>query len=388
MVHAHIVLGAVLVDSLQGLERFRAGWDELAVACGRPYCAPAWQLAWWRRVAPAGARLRVALALDDDATVAGIAPLFVERARSGYAQYRLLGSRTSSQIGPLARPGLEEPVAAALSRALASARPRPRALRLERMYGEPAWGRLLARAWPGVLPPRQHFDVARPQPYVTIAGRSYDAWFADRSSNFRQQMRRVARKIQAREGVTTMTRDAEALERDVASFVRLHLARWAPRGGSAQVDAPVEMMLREAGADLLDDARFRLWSLDIDGERVSSHLFIAAGGEVIYFNGGFDERYAELKPSMHVLLAALEDCFGRGDRGMDLGFGAQPYKLRLADDDRPSASMSLYPRDVRYPCTRLQTLPGDLATSAWKAGRLLPPRVQAPIKRELQRRGW
>ena len=385
---APIVLGGVLVDSAQELDRFTAGWDELAVACGRPYCAPAWQLAWWRRLAPAAAELRVAVALQDEADVVGIAPLFAERTRSGYVQYRLLGSRSFSQIGPLARPGSEEAVAAVLSRLLAAARPRPRAVRLEGVYHDPRWSELLGRAWPGALPPRQRFDVARPQPYVTVAGRSYDEWFGTRSSNFRQQMRRIARKIQARGGVTTMTRDPGALQGDIAEFVRLHLGRWEGRGGSGQVDPTVERMLRDAAAELLADDRFRLWSLDIDGERVSSHLFIAAGGEVIYFNGGFDERYAELKPSMHVLLAALQDCFARGERGMDLGFGAQPYKLRLADDDRPSVSTTVYPRDLRYPYTRLQTLPGDLAINAWKVGRRLPPGLQASIKRQLQRRGW
>jgi hypothetical protein len=65
-------LRAELVDDPARLAPHLAAWDELAVAAGRPYCAPAWMLAWWRALVPAGSELRVVLALDV-AVVRGVA---------------------------------------------------------------------------------------------------------------------------------------------------------------------------------------------------------------------------------------------------------------------------------------------------------------------------
>src|SRR3954465_7824669 len=91
---------ALLIEDPAALERVRAGWDELAAACARPFCAPAWQIAWWRHVGAArGGSLRVAAVLDGGRVVA-IAPCFTERER-GLAVYRLLGAGTSSPVEPL-----------------------------------------------------------------------------------------------------------------------------------------------------------------------------------------------------------------------------------------------------------------------------------------------
>src|SRR3954447_21333566 len=50
-----------LIEDVGGLEAVRAEWDALAVAAARPYCAPAWMLAWWRTCPLARARPRPAL---------------------------------------------------------------------------------------------------------------------------------------------------------------------------------------------------------------------------------------------------------------------------------------------------------------------------------------
>ena len=376
----------MLVESPQDLEQFEPGWDALAVAAARPYCAPAWLLAWWRHAAPAGGSLRTVVVLEQDGTVAGVAPYYAQRAPAGFTEYRLLGARTITRLGPVARPGAERAVAGVMAQVLHAAAPRPRAVRFEGADRDSPWPRLLQETWPGRLRPWRHFQVARPNPYITLAGRDYDGWFAARSSNFRQQMRRVARKVEAAGGRTRMT-TAQEVERDLEQFARLHHARWNWRGGSGALHAGVEEMLCAAGRQLIAQGRFRLWTLEIDDQPVSSHLFVAAGGEVAYFNGGFDERFADLKPSLHTILVALEDCFARGERRMDLGLGMQPYKQRIADGDDPAAWMALFPRDARYPYTRLQAVPEVLGARARDVGRRLPAAVRDPIKAWLQARG-
>jgi CelD/BcsL family acetyltransferase involved in cellulose biosynthesis len=74
----------------------------------------------------------------------------------------------------------------------------------------------------------------------------------------------------------------------------------------------------------------RLWTLEAEGAAISSQLFVAAGGAVTYWLGGFDPAWAREHPALVVLLRAVEDAFARGDERMDLGAGAQPYKQRFA----------------------------------------------------------
>ena len=72
-----MVDGELLTD-VGELKARASEWDELAVEAGRPYCTPAWQLAWWRHAAPANALLRAIVVRDGDAVI-GIAP----RSRTG-----------------------------------------------------------------------------------------------------------------------------------------------------------------------------------------------------------------------------------------------------------------------------------------------------------------
>ena len=375
-----------LVDREDELEPYRAAWDALAVASARPYCAPGWMLPWWRHVAePRGARLRTVVVLDG-AELVGIAPFCVERAWGGFSEYRLLGALTSHRIGPLARPGREREVARAVAMVLAEASPRPRALRFEGVDASSPWPGLLAESWPGHPGPECCLAASDPAPTVTLRGLTYDEWFSSKSNSFRREMRRMRRKLEAHGAVFRMTSSTDELERDLRSFVRLHLSRWAGKGGSGAVDVlGRDDFLLEVGLELLPQGRFRVWSIDVEGQPISSHLFLAAGGELSYFLGGFDEAWAAFKPSMLAILAALEDCFRRGELRFDLGAGGQPYKFRFADEDDPLAWSSLFPRDVRYPLTRSQELAARLKFLAEVQARRLPPGVQSGLRRALRR---
>ncbi len=108
---------------------------------------------------------------------------------------------------------------------------------------------------------------------------------------------------------------------------------------------------------MLADGRMRLHSIEVDGQTISSHLFVAAGGELAYWNGGFDDEFAAEKPSMQALLAAVEEGFERHDPRMDLGGGGQAYKYRLADGEDEVDSLTLAVRNGSYPLTRVLMAP-------------------------------
>jgi CelD/BcsL family acetyltransferase involved in cellulose biosynthesis len=342
-------LTAELLDSLEAVEPTVADWDALAVDTKRPFCTPAWLLAWWRHAAPAGTLLRIVLVRDGERLV-GVVPLFAARWRKLWA-YSLLGTHTTWRIEPIAVPGREIDVACAAAKELAAASPYPDLIHLEGVPADSPWPELLCKCWPSRHTWR-HDRPVTPAPTLALAADDLDGWLKGKSSNFRQQMRRMRRKLEKEGAVFRVAQTPAEVERDIPEFIRLHKARWDWRGGSMSLTDGSEAILREAGRELVGQGRFRLVSIELDGQVINSQLHLAAGGEVSYWNGGFDDRYAAFKPSFVGLVHAIGDALERGDSRFDLGPGAQDYKYRLADGQDLLQRITLIPPGRRAALAR------------------------------------
>jgi CelD/BcsL family acetyltransferase involved in cellulose biosynthesis len=370
---------AEIFDDARRLEPLRESWDALAVAAGRPFCAPGWALAWWRHASPKAAALRV-VAVRDGGELVGIAPLWADSDESRGARYRLLAGRLSAPVGPLAAEGREREVAAATAEALAAASPRPWAIVFEGQPVDRDWAGELAGAWPGRGPWR-HATPPVASPTVDLSPADYESWLATKTGNFRQQARRFRRRLD-KEGATFRVAGPGEIERAVSAFVDLHGARWSERGGSnALVDGLAPMLLDAAG-ELAPLGRFRAVTIEIDGTVVSAQLLVAAGGEVSYWNGGFDERWERHKPAQQTLLFAIADAIERGDRRIDLGPGAQDYKRRLADGEDAVDTVTVVPRGTAYPLGRARLAPYQ---ARWAVSRRLTPDVKRRLRGLLRR---
>jgi CelD/BcsL family acetyltransferase involved in cellulose biosynthesis len=372
-----VPLTAQLIDDASALEAHGREWDRLAVDAGRPYCAPGWMLAWWRAAAPEHARLRAVVVCDGE-QLAGVAPFWIDRAAPGLVRYRLLGAELSARVEPLAAAGRERDVAAAVADELASAE--PGYLRFEGLSRESEWPELVAGAWGGGRA-WLHRELPIPAPKVELGDSTFEAWFAGRSSNFRQQVRRKRRKLDSA-GAVFRRAGQDELERDLQAFARLHHERWDWRGGSSALNPGIERMLLEAGRGLVDENRFRLYSIEIEGEIVSSHLFVAAGREVSYWNGGFDARWHAHSPSLHSILQALEEALELGEGRLDLGPGGQEYKYRLADGEDQLEWHTLVPPGPRYALARARLAPYQ---AKWALSRRLSAEHKEKLKRLLRR---
>jgi CelD/BcsL family acetyltransferase involved in cellulose biosynthesis len=380
-----VSLDVEIVADRERIDALAPDWHALAVACGEPLATPGWTLTLWRHQEADEAAPRI-VAVREEGRLVGLAPLCVDPARSGHTGYRLL-SGSMPRTTPLALAGRTWDVAGAIAPVLAAADPRPDAVAFESIPVASTWPLALAEQWPGRMRPllRRYFTMSSPT--VALTQPSFDDWLGGKSSNFRSQMRRMRRRF-ADAGGSSRFSTHETLHDDIAALVRLHTGRWEGRGESSMVagGASLAAGFEEAGRLLLDDGGFRLHILEVDGQPISAQLFAAAGGDVIYFNGGWDERFAQLKPAMLGILDAIEDAFGRGEQRMDLGPGAQPYKLRFADGTAPLAWSVLIPPGRHLPMTLARTAP----MMAWRelrdtAKRALPPeRVDA--LRELRRR--
>jgi CelD/BcsL family acetyltransferase involved in cellulose biosynthesis len=329
-------------------------------------------LAWWRHVAPPGAELRVVVTTEG-ARLVGIAPFFVDRGHGGLNRYRLLASGTAMPIEPLARPGCERLAAQAFASQLAAASPPVQVLVLEGIPSTSPWPGLLARAWPGNDQPWVHLDYTRRAPTLSLAGRTHPEWMASRGRHFRKHMGRDRRQLESRGAVFRLAATPDEVEAGLRSFGPLHHARWDRRGGSNVLTPRVEAMLVDAGRQMVGDGRFRLWTIEMDGRPISSHVFLEAGGEVAYWLGAFDESWSELGPSMQAILAALEHAWAEGGHRMDFGPGGQPYKYRFADGEDVLNWVTLVPRGPGFGRARIQLLPKH----AYRAvSTRLPPRAK------------
>jgi CelD/BcsL family acetyltransferase involved in cellulose biosynthesis len=345
--------GELVVDTAR-LESLKREWDELAVQCSRPYCSPAWMLPWWRHMAPEGALLRVAASFDGERLV-GLAPFWAQPRGPAPTRYRTLSAQTAEPQEILAAPDYVDEVAAVSAAVLAGASPRPAMLHFDRIAASSAWPERLRASWPGRRRPALQRSHPTPAPALRLEHENFESWLASKSGNFRQQIRRSRRRLEQSGGRFRIS-SGEELLRDMEAFTRLHNARWDHRGGSIALIGGTREMLLDVARELLPLERYRLWCLDLEGETISAHLFVAAGDEIAYWLGGFDDRFARDRPGLITLVAAIEDALERGERRVDLGPGAQDYKYRLANSEETHEFVTLVPPGIRQPLAR-----GELA---------------------------
>jgi CelD/BcsL family acetyltransferase involved in cellulose biosynthesis len=371
-----------VLDSIHAVEPAVAAWDRLAVDASLPYCAPAWLLGWWRHAAPRDAQLRLVTVHDGDRLV-GVGPFYAVPWRAGLSTWSLLGTDTTSRIEPLADAASRGPVAKALAEAVASGDPPPGRVRLEGLPVESPWPEALRDGWPASRPPWHHREPAIPAPVVSLDG-DLDAWLRNRSSNFRQQMRRSRRKVDKAGFRFRVSSTADELKRDLKDFERLHNARWDFRGGSTALTPGTLDMLAGAGRELLDQDRFLLVSLERDGRVISSHLFVVAGDEISYWNGGFDNAFGNYKPAMVSLVEAIRLSVEMGKRRFDLGPGPQAYKYRFTDEQDLLLWQTLIPPGRRYVASRAAFAPKEARHAI---GRRLTREQKRRVRQLLRRAG-
>jgi len=262
-------------------------------------------------------------------------------------------------IEPLARAGAEEAVGKIFATLLCQLNPEPELLMLDGLRQHSIWPPLLREAWPGQKAPWVHTDFSRISPTLSLDNRTFPEWLSSRSRNFRQQMARGRRKLE-RSGAAYRLVPQDELDDALSGFASLHRSRWSRRGGSSVLSPGVESMLHDAARQMAGRGHFRLWSIEVDGRPISSHIFVAAGGLVSYWLGGFDEAWSSLHPSLQAILAAIEHASSVGDKIVDLGPGAQQYKYRFANGETTLDWVTIVPPGPHYSRTRLHLLPKNL----------------------------
>jgi CelD/BcsL family acetyltransferase involved in cellulose biosynthesis len=349
---------AELICDLPRLEELFAGWDALAVRNAAPESSPAWMIAWWRHVAAQDAQLRV-VAVHDRGQLIGIAPFYVDPGqpkRGG--RYRLLASDFSGYTTPLALPDRAWEVAALVTRTLTHAQPRPSALELGPLPATSPWVTALRERWPGRVRPFTYRTDLLEVPTVSLHQASFEAWLQARDSRFRRNCRRYRRRFEQEGGSERVSTQA-SVTTDIHTFARLHTARWQGLGVSrlAMLGERLVLLLGDLAQALLAEKRFRMLMLEVDGEPICADLCIAAGGEVIGINVGWDERFKHLSAPRLSMLSMIEQGFDHGDRRFSLGWGRVDYKHAFANGSDAAAWDVLLPAGSQLPLALARAAP-------------------------------
>jgi CelD/BcsL family acetyltransferase involved in cellulose biosynthesis len=237
------------------------------------------------------------------------------------------------------------------------------------------WAALLRRSWAGWRPALAPVSTTR-APYVDLPAGGYDAWLSGRSRNFRQQVRARQRDFARAGGTFRRAETPDEIAAAVDDFVRLHLDRWEQRGGSNALSPEVVAMVHEV-THSLDPARLHLWTAAVDGVAVGTALLVAAGDEVHYWLGGFDEEWARCSPSLLLLVEAVRHAAQSGYRRLSLGPGTGSYKYRMATGEETLVAVDLVPHGVRFPYVRL-------CQSPYRFYRLAANRTPPAMKQRLR----
>jgi len=266
-------------------------------------------------------------------------------------------------------------VAAAIARALRDADPGVDVLSMSAVPRADGWAALLRQQWAGWRPALAPVSTTR-APYVDLPDGGYDTWLSGRSRNFRQQVRARQREFARAGGAFRRAETPDELTAAVDDFVRLHLDRWQQRGGSDALSPAVVAMVREV-ARSLDPTRLHLWTAEVDGTAVGAALLVAAGDEMHYWLGGFDEDWARCSPSLLLLVEAVRHATQSGYRRLSLGPGTGSYKYRMATGEETLVAVDLLPRGTRFPYVRL-------CQSPYRFYRLASNRTPPAMKQRLR----
>lgn len=300
------------------LEEVRQDWDELAVAASSPFASVEWFEAWLEH-GGVDCTPRLFAGRRSDGTVAAVLPLVLVRGRF-VTKLRFAGFGVANALGPVCRPADRDAAGAALRTAA------------ERTRAE--WGLFLAETLPGPgwATRLGAAPVSRESsPVVRGAWASWDDYLATRSPNFRSELRRQERKLAARGLAVRTVTGLEELGQALDRLFQLHRERWSD--AASMWFAGREAFHRAFAAAALARGWLRLHVLELEGRVAAVYLGYRCGETAWYYQLGRETADRAASLGVVIVAHAFRESLAEGVCELNLGPGAQRYKLRLATGD-------------------------------------------------------
>jgi CelD/BcsL family acetyltransferase involved in cellulose biosynthesis len=307
------------VEYVRSLEAVpRSEWVGLAAETGSIFTTPEWLCTWWRWFGR-GRKPLIGLVSRDSELVA-ILPMYIWWTR-GVPIVRFIGHGVSDRLGPISSP-LTEPITGEVFARVIDAVPLRRFILLAELvpggyrFGEVLGARTLYR------------DAS---PFLKLDEASWDAFLQSRSANFRQQVRRFARRLAELGAVSyRLTSDLNTLDQDLDMLFDLHRRRW---NGATTPFVRAAGAHREIATSAIQRGWLRLWFLELDGKPVAAYYGFRFGGIEMAYQGGRDPTVAKLPLGSILLSHAVREALTDGIREYHFLRGGEDYKTRFANTD-------------------------------------------------------
>jgi CelD/BcsL family acetyltransferase involved in cellulose biosynthesis len=303
------------VKTAPALDELRDDWEAMAERTANVFGTWEWASAWWRHFGggrePSWTRCR-----DADGSTFAVLPLCVER-RAGLRIARLVGHGPADELGPLCADVDRSRAAGALLSLLEDVR--ADVFFAETLRDEAEWPQHLYAA----------VRATQSSPIIHLHGGTWDDFLAARSGNFRQQVRRHERALQAHGLRYRLCDDRDRLQRDLDLLFVLHSKRW---GGRQSEFTRREAFHRDFASLAFERSWLRLWFLELDGAAVAAWYGLRFGAVDFYYQAGRDPAWDRHAVGLTLLAHSVRESIADGMREYRLGRGDEPYKYRFTDD--------------------------------------------------------
>ncbi|MEN6452391.1 MAG: GNAT family N-acetyltransferase [Thermoguttaceae bacterium] len=341
------------LNSLDELTPYAEDWERLAG--GVPFRSWTWLSNWWRHYGPRDdgptrTQLATLCVFDQDDTLVGIAPWYIDRSAVRGRVLRFLGSGEvcSDYLGVLCQPGREGPVVEAIADFLVRSAldDSPDALHwdLLKLDGVDAedvamaeLGRHLAGSGCAIhrRPSANCWRLELPT--------DWESYTAALGKQQRRTVRRLERQLLDTERVTlhVVTRFDE-LTRAMDILVDLHQRRRRSLGEPGCFASPRFLAFhRDVVPELLRRGMVQLYWLEIDGRPAAAEYHLASGGVLYVYQAGVEPELLDQQPGNVINLAILRWAIERGYRAYDFLRGDEPYKARFGATPRPCVELQI-----------------------------------------------
>jgi CelD/BcsL family acetyltransferase involved in cellulose biosynthesis len=319
-------------DQLTALE---PQWNALVAGSRAPNIFMTWEwVTTWLALVAETDELRVALARDaKSGDLVGFVP-FVLRARpaSGPACWRELVLAGTTVTAPdhldcVAKPGWETLVADAVREWLTSPRPARSwdIVRLDGITPDSALARGVLEASPRWATAAWHIVC----PYVPLP-RTWEIFENGLATNFRRNLRRRLRKLEAEGGAPVSFEtadDPEAARHGLRQLFRLHQEVRERTGGGGAFDTDDKRRFyEEVATRFVERGWLRLHSLRVGDRALAVALCFHFGGKSWYYQTGYDAAWHAYGPGYLITRHAIQCAIKDQAHELDLLRGEHSYK--------------------------------------------------------------
>lgn len=338
------------LEQIEAFDALAPEWDALLASATieNIFLTHAWLREWWRIY---GATCELwTLTLRQAQTLVGVAPLVWARASDGTRYVRWMGDGeiTPNHLDWLVHPDFRAEFARALGAYLWQHRAAWDILDLDNITQDSPMRDLVNEALQSYgLTVQSH--VTEVCPYAALPA-TFEAYLQARGSKSRKHLRYSQRVLlrdfpNARYGRAETAAEVDAV---FDALAHLHQARWTRRGEAGSFASEQFAVFHRAMAQQgLRLGYLRLYFIKIDQAYVAVYYCYRVGNRMIYYNAGFDERWAKYSVGILLLAHTLEQACVTGATEYDFLQGEEEYKSHWATDTHTNWCLRVASPSVR-----------------------------------------